>query len=99
MNITTLLNKVYFTPRLKKIDLYANRAEELQHQVLNRLVRMAENTEWGKKYDYKSIHTYEDFRNRLPIQTYEEVKPYVRRKPALVIRDTLDCQIFGYHKR
>ena len=46
MNITTLLNKVYFTPRLKKIDLYANRAEELQHQVLNRLVRMAENTEW-----------------------------------------------------
>ena len=82
MNITTLLNKVYFTPRLKKIDLYANRAEELQHQVLNRLVRMAENTEWGKKYDYKSIHTYEDFRNRLPIQTYEEVKPYVERLRA-----------------
>ena len=52
MNITTLLNKVYFTPRLKKIYLYANRAEELQHQVLNRLVRMAENTEWG---DRKSV--------------------------------------------
>lgn len=43
---------------------------------------MAENTEWGKKYDYKSIHTYEDFRNRLPIQTYEEVKPYVERLRA-----------------
>ena len=77
MNITTLLDKVYFAPRLKKIDFYANRAGELQHRVLDRLVRMAENTEWGKKYDYKSIHTYEDFRNRLPIQTYEEVKPYV----------------------
>ena len=82
MNITTLLNKVYFTPRLKKIDFYANRAGELQHRVLDRLVRMAENTEWGKKYDYKSIHTYEDFRNRLPIQTYEEVKPYVERLRA-----------------
>ena len=70
MNITTLLDKVYFAPRLKKIDFYANRAGELQHRVLDRLVRMAENTEWGKKYDYKSIHTYEDFRNRLPIQTY-----------------------------
>ena len=82
MNITTLLDKVYFAPRLKKIDFYANRAGELQHRVLDRLVRMAENTEWGKKYDYKSIHTYEDFRNRLPIQTYEEVKPYVERLRA-----------------
>lgn len=79
MNITTLLNKVYFTPRLKEINLYATRAEELQHKVLNRLVRMAENTEWGKKYDYKSIHTYEDFKNRLPVQTYEEIKPYINR--------------------
>ena len=79
MNITTLLNKVYFTPRLKKIDLYANRAEELQHQVLNRLVRMAENTEWGKKYDYKSIRSYSDFCQRLPLQTYDEIKPYVTR--------------------
>ena len=47
MNITTLLDKVYFAPRLKKIDFYANRAGELQHRVLDRLVRMAENTEWG----------------------------------------------------
>ena len=65
MNITTLLDKVYFAPRLKKIDFYANRAGELQHRVLDRLVRMAENTEWGKKYDYKSIHTYEDFYNHI----------------------------------
>lgn len=50
--------------------------------MLLRLLRMAENTEWGKKYDYKSIRTYEDFRKRLPIQTYEEVKPYVERLRA-----------------
>mgnify|MGYP002231781807 FL=1 len=40
---------------------------------------MAANTEWGKKYDYASIRTYEDFKKRLPIQTYEEIKPYVER--------------------
>ena len=80
--ITALLNKVYFAPRLKEINLYACRAGELQHKVLLRLLRMAENTEWGKKYDYKSIRTYEDFRKRLPIQTYEEVKPYVERLRA-----------------
>ncbi len=36
----------------------------------------------GKKHDYASIRTYEDFKKRLPIQTYEEVKPYVTRLRA-----------------
>lgn len=62
MNITKLLNKVYFAPRLKEIELYTEHAGELQAGVLKRLVRMAANTEWGKKYDYASIRTYEDFK-------------------------------------
>ncbi len=79
MNITTSLNKLYFAPRLNEIDRYAERSGDLQQQVLNRLLQMAKDTEWGKKYDYKSILSYEDFKNRLPIQTYEEIKPYVIR--------------------
>ena len=47
MNITKLLNKVYFAPRLKEIELYTEHAGELQAGVLKRLVRMAANTEWG----------------------------------------------------
>ena len=82
MNITKLLNKVYFAPRLKEIELYAEHAGELQAGVLKHLVHMAANTEWGKKYDYASIRTYEDFKKRLPIQTYEEIKPYVARLRA-----------------
>ena len=82
MNITKLLNKVYFAPRLKEIELYTEHAGELQAGVLKRLVHMAANTEWGKKYDYASIRTYEDFKKRLPIQTYEEIKPYVARLRA-----------------
>lgn len=92
-------------PVLKAIDLYDTQAGEIQHRVLTRLVKQAENTEWGKKYDYKSIRNYEDFKNRLPIQTYEEVKPYVERlragrtKLVVAFGDTLVCQIFGYNKR
>lgn len=48
MNITKFLNKVYFTPRLKEIELYTSHAGELQAGVLQRLIRMAANTEWGK---------------------------------------------------
>lgn len=76
MNITKIISKT-FDSRLKQIDLYASQASEIQHRVLSRLVNQAAQTEWGKKYDYASIRSYEDFRNRLPIQTYEEIKPYV----------------------
>ena len=47
MNITKFLNKVYFTPRLKEIELYTDHASELQAGVMRRLVHMAANTEWG----------------------------------------------------
>ncbi len=82
MNVTRILNKVYFSPRLKEIEQYADHAGKLQQDVLQRLVGMATDTEWGKKYGYASILTYEDFKNRLPIQTYEEIKPYVTRLRA-----------------
>lgn len=78
MNITKIISKA-FTPRLREIELYATQAGEIQNRVLMHLVHTAEHTEWGKKYDYKTIRNYNDFRSRLPIQTYEEVKPYVER--------------------
>ena len=81
MNITKIISKT-FDSRLKQIDLYASQASEIQNRVLSRLVNQAAQTEWGKKYDYASIRSYEDFRNRLPIQTYEEIKPYVERLRA-----------------
>ena len=63
-----------FDSRLKQIDLYASQASEIQQRVLSRLTRQAAQTEWGRKYDYSSIRNYEDFRKRVPIQTYEEIK-------------------------
>ncbi len=64
---------------MKQIDRYATDAGELQHKALMHLIRKAKNTEWGKKYDYSSIRNYEDFSSRVPIQNYEDVKPYVER--------------------
>ena len=36
-------------------------------------------TEWGKKYNYRIIDSIADFQSAVPIQTYEEVKPYIDR--------------------
>lgn len=78
MNSTKLISKL-FIPRLKQIDLYDEHAEEIQAKVLKRLISDAAQTEWGKKYDYSTIKSYEDFKKRVPVQTYEDIKPYVER--------------------
>jgi hypothetical protein len=78
MNITKIIGKL-FDARLQKIDLYDTNAGSIQEKVLMSLVRYAKDTEWGKKYDYKTIRDYEDFRSRLPIQTYEDIKGDVER--------------------
>ena len=79
INITSVLNSLYFAPRMRAIERYATEAEALQMQVMKRLTGMAQHTEWGKLHYYASIKSYEDFSRELPIQTYEEVKGYVER--------------------
>ena len=77
MNSTRLISTL-FKSRQKATALYATQAEVLQHKVFCRLMKDAAHTEWGLKYGYKDIKRYQDFQ-RVPIQTYEEIKPYVER--------------------
>ena len=81
MSITKIA-KAIFKPRLKEIELYTNYAVDLQEEVLHNLLNAAKNTEWGRKYNFHSIQTYDDFRSRLPLQTYDDLKPYVERMIA-----------------
>jgi hypothetical protein len=69
----------YFRKRVAFLDTAVKNAAEVQLDVLKRLVNDAKDTEWGKQYDYKSIESYQDFKNRFPIQDYETLKPYIER--------------------
>ena len=78
MNETKLIG-TFFKPRQKAIEQYAFRSEAIQDSVLRRLIRKAEGTEWGKMHDFRTIKGYQDFSERIPVQTYEEIKGYVDR--------------------
>ncbi|GAB4277805.1 MAG: GH3 auxin-responsive promoter family protein [Marinilabiliales bacterium] len=52
---------------------------QAQDEVFHKLLLKAEDTEWGKKYDYRSINDYETYRTRVPLQSYEDVEPYIQR--------------------
>ena len=81
MNPTKLISNV-FSARLKEIGRYAAGAEEMQSRVLRRLLRDAAGTEWGERHGYRGIRGYDAFREQVPVQTYDDIKPYVERMRA-----------------
>jgi len=65
--------------RYHQIELFLKYPGEVQGEVLNQLLEIAEDTEIGKKYDFESIANYETFRERVPIRSYEEIEPWIER--------------------
>jgi len=65
--------------RFHQIELFMKYPHEVQGEWFKRLISTAKDTEWGKKYDFKSINSYEDFRNRVPINDYESIKGDIDR--------------------
>lgn len=79
MDILTNTISLIFRPRQLQIARYAQEADVIQHKQLMHLLSKAKNTTWGLKYDYKNIHDYQTFNKRVPLQIYDDVKPYVER--------------------
>ncbi len=68
--------------RLQQIELFRENPRMAQLEVFHNLIGAAKYTEWGRKYDYASIKDPDVFRERVPLQDYEDVKPYVERMRA-----------------
>jgi len=69
----------YMKKRIHQIELFIKYPLEVQEEWLQTLLSSAQNTEWGRKYDYKSILTTASFKERVPIQNYDTLKPYIER--------------------
>jgi hypothetical protein len=67
------------TKRLTQIELFKKYAVETQEETLYRLLAKASNTEWGKKYYYSSVSSIREYQSRFPVQSYEELLPYIDR--------------------
>jgi hypothetical protein len=63
--------------RLHQIELFKKYPGNVQQEMFNRLIRQAENTEWGKKYHYREIENINQYQARVPVQTYEDIVPYI----------------------
>ncbi len=68
--------------RMQQIELFRDHPHEAQLEVFHKLLESARYTEWGRRYDYSTITDPEEFRQRVPLQDYVDVKPWVDRMRA-----------------
>jgi hypothetical protein len=65
--------------RINQIEIFKKYPIETQQETLYRLLAKAAKTEWGRKYDYASIVSIKEYQSRFPVQTYEDLIPFVER--------------------
>ncbi len=65
--------------RIHQIELFLKYPNEVQEELLQNLLRSAENTQFGRKYDFSSVKNYSTFSERIPISTYEDLEPLIEQ--------------------
>jgi hypothetical protein len=63
--------------RIHQMELFLKYPHEVQDELLISLIKSAENTQIGRKYDFSSMKNYTSFSERIPVSTYEELEPLI----------------------
>lgn len=65
--------------RIHQIELFMKYPNEVQEELFRKLIQTAKATEFGTEYEFSSIQSFEQFQERIPIQTYEKLFPKIER--------------------
>jgi hypothetical protein len=65
--------------RIHDIDLFRKYPHEVQAELFQNLISTAKDTEWGKKYGYSDKLSVREFQERVPVNDYEGLYPYIER--------------------
>lgn len=79
MSIISPAFKGFIKLRQSAIDNFMHNPVDTQQQVFNHLIGSAQFTEYGKKFGFEKINSVFDFKNQVPINDYETLKPYIQR--------------------
>ena len=78
MSITSIARN-FFAPRLKELERYATDAAAIQQRMLRYLTTNAKYTEYGRRYMFGNIQSYDAFAANVPLNTYDDLKDYIDR--------------------
>jgi len=69
----------FLKKRIHQMELFIKYPHEVQQELLRNLITKAKNTEVGKRYHFSEINNYQKFRERVPIQKYEDIEGDIER--------------------
>lgn len=69
----------FLKKRIHQIELFLKYPNEVQEELLLNLIRTAEHTVIGKQFGFSSIKSYQEFVERVPVSTYEDLEPLIER--------------------
>lgn len=79
MGIKSFIAKPLAAFAVKQINKWKNNPLAAQKSVFSQLIMQAKDTAFGKDHAFSEITTYEDFKEKVPIADYEELRPYIDR--------------------
>lgn len=82
MGLKSALSKPFAAWVVKGIDRWKKNALTAQEKTLQYLIKNAVGTVFGKDHEFSSIKNYADFKQKVPIRDYEELKGYIDRVVA-----------------
>src|SRR5579862_837408 len=62
-----------------QIEQWLQNPVAVQREVLQDLVTSAQYTEFGRKYNFSKVFSIREFKKAVPIQEYDDIKPYIQR--------------------
>ena len=65
--------------RVHQIELFKSYPHDVQRDVFEDLIQQAYKTEFGSKHQFDRISNYTDYKNKVPLQSYEDLEPFVDR--------------------
>ena len=82
LSATNFIIKQYLKTRQKRIQRIIEEPHKCQTGTLDEILNTQVNTTWAEAFDFKSIKGFRSFKSRLPIQTYEDIYPWVEKMIA-----------------
>ena len=82
MSLKSVFAVVFAKLVRKQVYRWANQPIKTQQKIFEQLISQAKSTAFGRDHDFANIESYTDFIQRVPVNDYEGLKPYIDRVVA-----------------
>lgn len=79
MGLKSKLSVLFAQWVIQNRNKWANNPLKTAEADFKKLIEKGRKTAFGRDHDFDAIQTYEDFKARVPIRDYEDLKPYIER--------------------